>query len=108
MGATSLLFTGDIEKEGDERLLNFAEYLKTDDLKVAHHGSITSTSNALLKIISPVMKVVSVGQGNKFSHPSLGVVDRFSRQSVTIHRTDHNGALWLQMDGHNILEEDWK
>ena len=55
MGETSLLFTGDIEKEGDERLLNFGEYLKTDVLKVAHHGSITSTSNALLKFISPVM-----------------------------------------------------
>ena len=69
VGETSLLFTGDIEKEGDERLLNFAEYLKTDVLKVAYHSSITDTSNALLKVISPVMAVVSVGEGNKFSHP---------------------------------------
>jgi competence protein ComEC len=108
VGETSLLFTGDIEKEGDERLLNFGEYLKTDVLKVAHHGSITSTSNALLKFISPVIAVVSVGEGNKFSHPSAGVMDRFSSQGITIHRTDHKGALWLQMDGHNIWEKNWK
>ncbi|MCS5651077.1 MAG: hypothetical protein NZ825_00440 [Candidatus Marinimicrobia bacterium] len=88
--------------------MNFAEYLKTDVLKVAHHGSITSTSNALLKFISPVMTVVSVGEGNKFSHPSAGVMDRFSRQGINIYRTDHKGALCLQMDGHNIWVKDWK
>lgn len=106
-GKTSILFTGDLEHEGDQFLLPYEKMLKSDVLKVAHHGSITSSTPSLLDIIQPELAVVSVGRNNKFNHPSQIVMDRFNKRKIKIHRTDKEGALWLRSNGMKIKELPW-
>ncbi|MFQ6678249.1 MAG: DNA internalization-related competence protein ComEC/Rec2 [Fidelibacterota bacterium] len=106
-GKTSILFTGDLEFEGDESLIPYQDLLKSDVLKVAHHGSITSSSESILDLVNPKMSVISVGWKNKFSHPSPFVIDRFKSRKIKIHRTDLSGAFWLKSDGEDIKEYKW-
>ncbi|MCH7612323.1 MAG: DNA internalization-related competence protein ComEC/Rec2 [Candidatus Marinimicrobia bacterium] len=106
-GETSILFTGDLEHEGDELLIPYQQLLKSDVLKVAHHGSITSSTDAFLDLVNPALSVISVGWKNKFRHPSPIVLERFRSREIDVHRTDLNGALWIQSDGKNIKEVKW-
>jgi beta-lactamase superfamily II metal-dependent hydrolase len=107
-GSTSYLFTGDLEMEGEAQIIQFNEALKSDVLKVAHHGSKTSSSDYFLQKVLPKIAVVSVGYKNKFRHPNKDVMNRISQYAETIHRTDQSGALWLQSDGSKIWEVHWK
>ena len=107
-GATSVLFTGDLEYEGDQFLLPYENMLNVNVLKVAHHGSITSTTTSLLDFIQPDIAVVSVGRKNKFKHPSSIVMERLEERNIDIHRTDTDGALWLRSDGETFTEVLWK
>lgn len=107
-GNNSILFTGDLEHEGDEIVLPFSNYLKSDVLKVGHHGSITSTTEPFLSVVEPKMAVVSVGENNKFSHPSKIIMDRLKTYNVKIHRTDISGALWISSNGYSFQEVLWK
>ena len=83
-GETSVLFTGDLEHEGDELLLPYENILKADILKIAHHGSITNTTEKLLYFIQPEYAIVSVGKKNKFKHPSQIVMQRLKKQNINI------------------------
>lgn len=107
-GENSFLFTGDLEHEGDEFLLPFDTLLQSDVLKVGHHGSITSTTKGFLDFINPDWAVVSVGEKNKFSHPSPVVMERLLDQVPNVLRTDLRQAVWLKSDGERIWEENWK
>ena len=84
------------------------EFLNSDVLKVAHHGSITSTTHQLLNLITPDVAVISVGKNNKFKHPSPIVLKRLVRFGLCIRRTDENGAIWLYSDGESIMEINWR
>ena len=108
VGEKSILFTGDLEHEGDKALIQFGDHLKVDVLKVGHHGSITSTTEKVLSIIKPDLAVVSVGEGNKFSHPSPIFMNRLKDYQIEIHRTDYSGALWIQSDGLSYWKKEWK
>ena len=77
-----VIFTGDLEYEGDVMLESMAPYLKADVLKVAHHGSITSSTEFVLKLIDPKFAVIFVGKGNKFRHPSPIVMERLGRLGI--------------------------
>jgi len=92
-GSTSYLFTGDLEREGEAQIIQFNEALKSDVLKVGHHGSKTSSSDYFLQRVLPKIAVVSVGYKNKFHHPNEDVMNRISQYAETIHRTDQSGAL---------------
>ena len=107
-GETSFLFTGDLEHEGDDLLIPFEEYLKSDVLKVAHHGSITSSTESFIDFVQPEIAVISVGKNNKYDHPSSTVLNRLIQRKIDIHRTDIEGALWLRSDGRSIKEIQWK
>jgi len=107
-GKVTVLFTGDLEKEGDHLLLSLQSYLDSDVLKVAHHGSITSTTQPLLDMITPELAVISVGRKNKFKHPSPVVIQRLLDANVRIRRTDRDGAIWLNSDGNSIKEFAWR
>ena len=107
-GSTSYLFTEDLEMEGEAQIIQFNEALKSDVLKVAHHGSKTSSSDYFLQKVLPKIAVVSVRYKNKFRHPNKDVMNRISQYAETIHRTDQSGALWLQSDGSKIWEVHWK
>ena len=76
----SILFTGDIEQLAEKEILNEykenLEILQSTILKVAHHGSNTSTTNEFLNKVNPSISLIGVGKNNKFGHPDNEVVDR--------------------------------
>jgi competence protein ComEC len=86
----SLLFAGDAEEDEQQTLLD--EPLRVDVLKVAHHGSAFQ-SPAFLDAARPSVALVSVGAGNMYGHPNLGVLDRLARAGARVLRTDVDGDL---------------
>ncbi len=98
-GHRSFLFTGDIGHEAERVLLHYGQLLKADVLKVAHHGSRTSSSLAWLRLVQPEFAVISVGKNNKFKFPAPSVLRRFEQFGVKTIRTDFNGAVVFRTDG---------
>jgi competence protein ComEC len=93
LGGTSWLFTGDLEQEGEERLVKNYPHLSVDVLKVGHHGSQTSTSSFLLDHIKPKAAVISAGKRNRYGHPHPSVIKELKSRGIPIFRTDQNGAV---------------
>jgi competence protein ComEC len=92
---TTVLFTGDMERAGEEHLLQTGLLPTVDVLKVAHHGSTTSSSPAFLAAIRPKVAVVSAGRHNRYGHPSPVVLKRLKDAGAEIFRTDRQGAITL-------------
>lgn len=90
-----LLFTGDAEKEVEEKL-NLG---KINILKVGHHGSSTSSSDKFIKQIKPDIAVMQVGKDNSYNHPHSSVVKRLQKNGAIIYRTDELGTIWISCDG---------
>ena len=107
-GESSYLFVGDLEREGDRETIAFTDQLDTDVLKVGHHGSITSSTQPLLDLITPNFAVVSVGDRNKFNHPSALVMERVRDSGAQVLRTDLEGAVWFKSDGRRIWRHEWR
>jgi competence protein ComEC len=95
----SLLLAGDAEEEEQQTLLS--ELLHVDVLKVAHHGSAFQDP-AFLDAARPAVALVSVGAGNVYGHPNLGVLDRLTRAGARVLRTDQAGDL-AAVDGGGQL-----
>ncbi|WP_052144509.1 DNA internalization-related competence protein ComEC/Rec2 [Halalkalibacter okhensis] len=91
----SILFTGDLEEEGERRLVNSYPELEVDILKIGHHGSRTSTTEPFLEQLKPKAAFVSAGRNNRFGHPHPDVISRLEEQRVIIWRSDLNGAVQL-------------
>jgi competence protein ComEC len=105
-GPHNLLFTSDIGSETETRLLRERLVKSSDILKIAHHGSDTSSSIAFLKAIHASSGVISVGAGNQFGHPAKATLERIAEAGIkVIYRTDINGTVTFNfdMDGSNIL-----
>lgn len=101
-GETSFLFTGDAEREVEQTLLNKGVTLKSDVLKVGHHGSETSTSYQFLREVMPQYAVISVGSGNSYGHPTDAVLSRLRDAEVTTFRTDLQGDILCVSDGKTV------
>ncbi len=102
-GENSFLYTGDMEKDGEEKLIEEAkEQLNTDVLKVAHHGSKNATSEAFLDAVLPTYAVIPVGKNN-FGHPDDNVLSRLYEHSTTVFRTDINRDVVFTLDPKQIL-----
>ncbi|HXI13118.1 MAG TPA: DNA internalization-related competence protein ComEC/Rec2 [Thermoanaerobaculia bacterium] len=100
----SLLLTGDMEKDGERALLSREnEDLRSDVLKVAHHGSGSSTTEALLDAVAPRLAVISCGRGNRFGHPQAQVVSRLRSRGVRLYRTDRNGAVRVRFSNPGLF-----
>jgi competence protein ComEC len=97
----SFLFTGDAEREEEQKLLDKG-LLKSDVLKVGHHGSDTSTSYPFLREIMPESAVISVGKDNSYGHPSETVLSRLRDADAQVYRTDLQGDIIMTSDGNNI------
>ncbi len=97
-GTCRVLFTGDIESKAELSLLK--DLPKVDLLKVAHHGSKTSTSSAFLKGVSPQWAVISAGVENTYGHPVPFVVERLTARGIQIFRTDVHGYVKFAIDRH--------
>lgn len=89
----NFLFTGDIDYQVEQEIVNNYPDLKVDILKVAHHGSKTSTSDIFLQQIQPKIAVISVGKNNPYHHPSSDVLSRLQQQQILIFRTDIHGSI---------------
>ena len=97
-----MLLTGDIELEAEEYLLTQDYFLQNKDydiLKVAHHGSSSSSTEAFLEQVNPKLSVISVGEGNPWDHPTEDTLGRLTRNSNSILRTDLNGTIRIFTDG---------
>ncbi|MDB4991061.1 MAG: Competence protein ComEC/Rec2-related protein, partial [Myxococcaceae bacterium] len=100
-GVRSFLFTGDIERETELALSKSPERLRSDVLKVGHHGSRTSSTQALLEAVSPWLAVVSAGRANHFGHPHPEVVERLAR-SAHVLQTNRVGGVQVLSDGVSL------
>jgi competence protein ComEC len=99
-GGTSALLEGDAEKAVERRI---AEELPAADLlKVAHHGSATSTIPELLSVVHPRFAVISVGTRNSYGHPRREVLERLAESHVVTYRTDLDGAVSFYLDGRDV------
>lgn len=93
----TVLFAGDAEAEAEIYLQLWREMLKSDFLKVGHHGSNTSTTEDFLAFISPQFASISSAENNKFGHPSPKVLRRLSAYGSEILRTDRQKAIWMRL-----------
>lgn len=98
-GVTSALLTSDIEAPVEQHLLDRGTMLPSQVLKVAHHGSRTSTTPAFLAMVRPLVAVVSVGADNSFGHPHPGTLAALESVGAVVYRTDRDGAVTLRSDG---------
>ncbi|MDX9913809.1 MAG: ComEC/Rec2 family competence protein [Candidatus Moranbacteria bacterium] len=101
-GENEFLFTGDLSKEGEAVLLASNLNIEADFLKVAHHGSHSSTSLEFLKKVKPKDAIISVGKNNSYGHPHKEVIDSLKDGMVRIWRTDVDGT--IKYNCRNILE----
>lgn len=99
---TSFLFTGDAEKTSEREMLNKNYDLRADVLKVAHHGSSSSTTEEFLSAVSPKYAIICVGKDNKYGHPHKEIIERLLNHDVDIYTTADNGNILMSSDGHNI------
>ena len=98
-GMVDILLVGDATTDSEANMLA-EEGLLTDVevLKVGHHGSNTSTSDAFLTAVTPEDAVISVGAGNTYGHPHQQTLDRLAARGVTVYRTDEDGTVTLTSD----------
>ncbi len=95
----SVLFTGDAEKEVQQKLLD--KNIFVEALKVAHHGSENGLSEDFLKIVRPAIAVISVGENNKYGHPATNTISLLKKYAIRIYRTDQNGTIEIDSDGQS-------
>ena len=107
----SMLFTGDIEEIAEKEILdNYkenTEFLKSTILKVAHHGSKTSSTKEFINIVKPKYAVIGVGKDNKFGHPSNVTIENLKTINTEIYRTDEMGEISINVNvkGNINIEE---
>ncbi len=98
----SLLLTGDIEKEAEERMLRKGYLLRSDILKIPHHGSSSSSSALFLEKVKPTYAILSVGERNIGRLPHPEVLKRYLKLGTHLFRTDRHGAITVITDGEHI------
>lgn len=101
------LFTGDIEREAELALARGPRRLVADVLKVAHHGSRTSSVGTFVRRVGPQLGVVSSGQGNRYGHPHPEVLERLSSSGLVL-RTDEQGSIIVRSDRGGLSVRTWK
>ena len=106
-GKTAFLFMGDAEAAAESHICRSAYLARNPFLKAGHHGSRTSSSDIFLKRIRPKAAVVSVGERNRFGHPSPVVMNRYRQLGIPLYRTDRAGAVIFRSDGDTVRQVMW-
>ena len=104
-----MLFTGDIEKIAEEKILSSyknSDVLKSDLLKVGHHGSKTSSTQDFLDNVKPKIALIGVGENNKFGHPNDDVIERLNNLQTEIFRTDEMGRIQIKVSKKGKIKID--
>lgn len=107
-GALSILLAGDIEQAAEDSLVTSAADLRADVLKVPHHGSRTSSTEAFINAVSPRYAVISVGERSRFGHPHAIVVDRYLARDVKLLRTGLDGMVTVETDGSSLAVRTYR
>jgi competence protein ComEC len=97
-GRHSFLLAGDIERQVERTL----QPGRADVLKVAHHGSRTSSTEEFLDAVSPAFAIISAGLDNSYGHPNPDVLDRLERHRAVVLRTDLDGMITVRSDGRRL------
>lgn len=95
---TEVLLTGDCDRECEEELIS--KDIRSDILKVAHHGSKFGSNEDFLRKVRPEVAIISVGENNNYGHPARETLDRLNDEGVTIYRTDLRGDIIVKSDGN--------
>ncbi|TGC06978.1 competence protein [Methanolobus halotolerans] len=104
-GDVSFMFTGDAETHAEDNIVA-AEYdIDSDILKVAHHGSVSSTSPDFLELVNPEVCIIMVGADNRYGHPHQEIIDRLNLFGCEIYRTDLDGNVVVKTDGREYSVE---
>lgn len=96
-GQIEFFLAGDIEKKVEQNLINQSGEIESDILKLAHHGSKTSSGDNFIRVINPKLAVISVGENNRYKHPDEEVLERL--KDIILLRTDLNGDIKILTDG---------
>jgi len=99
-GKSSAIFMGDLEAEGQEKLLASGQNVQSDILKVSHHGSKDSVDEKFLTAVNPKYAVISVGKDNQFGHPSRDMLDLLTGKIV--YRTDYDGNVRFDLTPEGV------
>lgn len=100
--SVAFLFTGDIERDAESKLVETGEDLSANVLKVAHHGSDSSSSYIFLRSVLPQYAIISCGKNNSYNHPHKQTLDILSQAEIETFRTDQLGTICVFSDGTNI------
>ena len=98
-GEQSYIFTGDAEKQVEYQMMDSGLPLKSNVLKVGHHGSTTSSLEKFILAVDPDIAIISVGADNSYGHPHEKIVNRLNRLKIKTYRTDLNGTIIISSDG---------
>lgn len=101
-GNTAVVLAGDIGREVEHELVPLLEPAAIRVLKVAHHGSNTSSSAELLEALRPTVAMIGVGRGNTHGHPAPAVLARYRDSGTALFRTDEDGEVSVTMDGERV------
>lgn len=99
-GKNSFLLTGDATSNVERKIYN--EDIKSDVLKVAHHGSSYSSTDVFLDKVKPYYAVISVGKNNIYNHPSNKTLEKLNKRNIKAYRTDLDGTVVFISDGDNL------
>ncbi len=107
------LFTGDLEGEGEQRVLQMMrqggipglDFRDTTLLKVAHHGSKNSTSKAFLQELNPRIALICAGRDNRYGHPHEELLERLEKQGCMVYNTQESGAVTVRVFGRKVTVE---
>ncbi len=105
-GKTSAIVTGDAELDSEFQMTaTFGDELDADVLKLAHHGSSTSTGEDFFRAVSPKIAIISCGRDNSYGHPHVETLALLSKYGVKYYRTDRDGNIVLISDGKTVGRE---
>lgn len=101
-GEFDMLFTGDLEKEGEEIVTESGNLRDYDVLKVGHHGSKYATSKAFLEQVKPEIALISAGKDNSYGHPAVETLERLENVGCKVYSTQQCGAITIRTDGEKM------
>lgn len=112
-GENRFLFTGDAEESAEEDILDSGRTLEADVYHAGHHGSKTSSSEALLDAVSPEFAVISCEEGNSYGFPHAQTLNNLRSRGIKVYRTDEQGTILAVSDGSEITwnaapSDTWK
>ncbi len=100
--------TGDIEKETEKELLANPAFLQSDIVKVAHHGSRTSSTQEFIEATKAEYAIIPVGRKSRFGHPHKEVVERWKTSGAKVLTTGERGTITVSTDGKNLEIQTFK